>query len=47
MGRAKRIERVVALTKLLADHPYRLFSFSYFCKNLILPNQLSVKTFGQ
>ena len=25
MGRAKRIERVVALTKLLADHPYRLF----------------------
>lgn len=32
MGRAKRIERVVALTKLLADHPYWLFSFSYFCK---------------
>ena len=32
MGRAKRIERVVALTKLLTDHPYRLFSFSYFCK---------------
>lgn len=32
MGRAKRIERVVALSKLLADHPYRLFSFSYFCK---------------
>lgn len=32
MGRAKRIERVVALTKLLADHPYRLFSFSHFCK---------------
>ena len=32
MGRAKRIERVVALTKLLADHPYRLFSFSLFCK---------------
>ena len=28
----KRIERVVALAKLLADHPYRLFSFSYFCK---------------
>ena len=27
----KRIERVVALAKLLADHPYRLFSFSYFC----------------
>jgi purine operon repressor len=32
MVRAKRIERVVALSKLLADHPYRLFSFSYFCK---------------
>lgn len=32
MVKAKRIERVVALTKLLADHPYRLFSFSYFCK---------------
>ena len=32
MGKAKRIERVVALSKLLADHPYRLFSFSYFCK---------------
>lgn len=32
MGRAKRTERVVALTKLLVDCPYRLFSFSYFCK---------------
>lgn len=32
MVKAKRIERVVALTKLLVDHPYRLFSFSYFCK---------------
>lgn len=32
MAKAKRIERVVALTKLLADHPYRLFSFSGFCK---------------
>lgn len=32
MLKAKRIERVVALTKLLTDHPYRLFSFSYFCK---------------
>lgn len=32
MGRAKRIERVVALSKLLADHPYRLFSFAHFCK---------------
>lgn len=31
MGRAKRTERVVALTKLLADHPYKLYSFSYFC----------------
>ena len=32
MGRAKRMERVVALTKLLVDHPQQLFSFSYFCK---------------
>lgn len=32
MGKAKRIERVVALSKLLADNPYRLFSFSFFCK---------------
>lgn len=32
MGRAKRMERVVALTKLLVDHPHQLFSFSYFCK---------------
>ncbi len=32
MGRAKRMERVVALTKLLVDNPHRLFSFSYFCK---------------
>ncbi len=31
MGRAKRIERVVALTKILADHPCRLFAFSEFC----------------
>ena len=30
MVKAKRIERVAALSKLLADHPYRLFSFSYF-----------------
>lgn len=32
MGRAKRMERVVALTKILVDHPQQLFSFSYFCK---------------
>ena len=32
MGRAKRMERVVALTKILVDHPQHLFSFSYFCK---------------
>ena len=32
MGRAKRLERVVALTKILVDHPQHLFSFSYFCK---------------
>lgn len=32
MGRAKRMERVVALTKQLTDHPHQLFSFSYFCK---------------
>lgn len=32
MGRVKRMERVVALTKYLIDHPHQLFSFSYFCK---------------
>lgn len=32
MGKAKRMERVVALTKHLVDHPHQLFSFSYFCK---------------
>lgn len=32
MGKAKRLERVVALTKLLTDNPHRLFSFSYFCE---------------
>lgn len=32
MGRVKRMERVVALTKQLTDHPHQLFSFSYFCK---------------
>lgn len=36
MIKAKRIERVVALTKLLADHPYRLFSFSFFCKKFAI-----------
>lgn len=32
MARVKRMERVVALTKQLVDHPYQLFSFTYFCK---------------
>lgn len=32
MGRVKRMERIVALTKYLIDHPHQLFSFSYFCK---------------
>lgn len=32
MGRVKRMERIVALTKYLTDHPHQLFSFSYFCK---------------
>ncbi len=32
MGRAKRIERVVALTKILADHPCKLFAFADFCE---------------
>ena len=36
MVKAKRIERVAALSKLLADHPYRLFSFSYFCKKFAI-----------
>lgn len=31
MARVKRMERVVALTKQLVDHPYQLFSFTYFC----------------
>ena len=31
MARVKRMERVVALTKQLVDHPYKLFSFTYFC----------------
>ena len=31
-ARVKRMERVVALTKQLVDHPYQLFSFTYFCK---------------
>ena len=37
MGRAKRMERVVALTKILVDHPQQLFSFSYFCKKFRFP----------
>ncbi len=36
MVKAKRIERVAALSKLLADHPYRLFSFSFFCKKFVI-----------
>ena len=32
MSRVKRMERVVALTKLLIDHPYELFPFAYFCE---------------
>lgn len=39
MARVKRMERVVALTKQLVDHPYQLFSFTYFCKNLRLLNR--------
>lgn len=36
MGKAKRIERVAALAKLLADHPYRLFTFAYFCEKFAI-----------
>ncbi|MEG1726828.1 MAG: pur operon repressor [Acidaminococcaceae bacterium] len=32
MSRVKRMERVVALTKELIDHPYELFPFAYFCE---------------
>ena len=35
MARVKRMERVVALTKQLVDHPYQLFSFTYFCKKIL------------
>lgn len=31
MERIKRIERIVALTKILIDHPHQLFAFAYFC----------------
>lgn len=31
MARVKRMERIVALTKQLVDHPYQLFSFTCFC----------------
>ena len=33
MARIKRLERIVALTKELNDHPFQLFPFSYFCEN--------------
>ena len=36
MARVKRMERVVALTKQLVDHPYQLFSFTYFPSRLPL-----------
>lgn len=32
MSRVKRMERVVALTKHLVDHPYELYPFSFFCE---------------
>ena len=32
MARIKRLERIVALTKELNDHPFQLFPFSYFCE---------------
>lgn len=32
MARIKRLERIVALTEELNDHPFQLFPFSYFCE---------------
>ena len=32
MARIKRLERIVALTKELTDHPFQLYPFSYFCE---------------
>ena len=34
MARIKRLERIVALTKELNDHPFQLFPFSYFCEKI-------------
>lgn len=47
MARAKRTERVVALTKILVDNPHRLFSFSYFCQKFeIAKSTLSEDVFS-
>ncbi|MBQ0066857.1 MAG: pur operon repressor [Phascolarctobacterium sp.] len=32
MNRIKRIERIIAMTKILIDNPHYLFSFRYFCE---------------
>lgn len=31
MEKVKRIERIIAMTKIFIDHPHYLFSFKYFC----------------
>ena len=32
MERTKRLERLIAMTKILIDHPHQLFSYNYFCQ---------------
>lgn len=47
MAKAKRMERVIALTKILVDNPHRLFSFSYFCQKFeIAKSTLSEDVFS-
>lgn len=43
MEKVRRVERMVALTKLLVDSPQELISLRYFCDFLILQSPHSAK----
>lgn len=36
MERAKKIERIIAMTKILADHPHHLYSYNDFCEKFLV-----------
>lgn len=43
MDKVRRVERMVAMTKLLVDSPQKLIPLNYFCDFLAWLNQRLVK----